>query len=88
MIRNNNIRKTDLTIDLLFQRLRDLLGSQEPVTISKVPEVLQDDFFHFIIGKTVNMDEAGNILIHKIDFKNWMDKLRDRGFDYAFKVKI
>ena len=87
MVIKNEVRETDLTLEQLFTTLRGLLESNQPLTFFSVPGVVHDDLFNFMVGKTVNMDDSANIIIHKHDFKNWIDKLRFKGFDYALKVK-
>ncbi len=88
MIKNNNIRETDLTIDGIFNSLRALLEVNRPVSFSMVPEVLHDDLFAFMVGRTMNLDAKGNPLIHKIDFIHWITKLKEQGFDYEIKLKL
>ena len=87
MILKNEVRETDLTLEQLFQNLRLLLASDKQLTLTSVPPVVHDDLFNYMVGKTVNLDDSNTIIIHKHDFKNWIDKLRFKGFDYELKVK-
>jgi hypothetical protein len=65
-------------------RLRQL----EYVEIRFIPEVLQQDFIHYIAGNTITrITEDRKPMIPRNLYNLWIEKLNTKGFDYSFDCR-
>jgi hypothetical protein len=68
-----------------MESLRHLLD-KEVVYMDDIQKEFRQDLQNFIIGQTMTV-LGGRIVIGKPLLKQWLDKIRTRGFDYEIDFK-
>jgi hypothetical protein len=66
----------------IFDKVFALGRSHTVVPFSAVPEPLQEDFRHFMIGRTITR-RNGEFIAYPADFKAWLEKLRNVGVEFS-----
>lgn len=72
----------------ISQKIESLrrLSDNEAVYLDDVQQEFRLDLQTFIVGETMTLRE-GRLLIGKAIFRQWLDKIRTRGFDYEIDFK-
>ena len=80
------MRKTDLTIPELSERLRKLAKEPGTVFLDQIPEVLQEDFMLFIRNQALTESPNGRTEISKEDMLKYYRKvMKGEGISYEIQ---
>jgi hypothetical protein len=63
------MEKSDLLV------LKELSVSNDLVPVESIPESFKSDFYKFFFGKTVVVDEKGQVFAYPHDIKKWVRHL-------------
>ena len=66
--------------------LHKLHEDRDGVFVVDLRKEFRADLLHFIVGKTLAMRE-GKLLVGKNLYKEWLAKLKTKGFDYEIKFR-
>jgi hypothetical protein len=62
------------------------LSDRNPVFLDDVQQEFRSDLQHYISGATVSLLN-GKIVVGNRLYKNWLDKIKTKGFDYEIDFK-
>lgn len=67
---------------VIFDTVYALGRSRSVVPFSAIPEPLQEDFAHFMMGRACVMRD-GEMVAYSCDFNEWLHKLSQVGVQFA-----
>lgn len=73
---------------IISERIADLrsLSTKDAIYLDDVREEFRKDLQHFIVGETLTI-RSGKLVIGMPLYKQWLDKIRKKGFDYEIDFK-
>ena len=77
------------SLHLISKRLKDLFeiaDKKEIIFLSDIRKEFRLDLEHFIFGETLTIKD-GKPAIGKNLYKNWLHKIKAKGFDYDIKFR-
>ncbi len=76
------MKTANITLTQCIETLKSLCD-KEIVYVDEVPEILQEDFNNFIIGKTLSLSENNRSVTY--DIKAYYKKIMTQGTTYPIK---
>jgi hypothetical protein len=75
-------------LNIISERFEDLqrLSQNSAVYLDDLREEFRPDLQRFIVGETLTMHD-GKIAIGNNTFRQWLEKIRTKGFDYEIAFK-
>ncbi|MDR6785166.1 hypothetical protein ABIE26_003864 [Pedobacter africanus] len=77
------------TLDLIsrrFNTLAKLAEKQDAIVLTDLRKEFRTDLQNFIVGETLGM-KNGKLVIGKTLYKQWLRKIKIKGFDYDIKFQ-
>jgi hypothetical protein len=62
------------------------LSDKDPIYMDDLRKEFRQDLQNFIVGKTLTI-RNGQLVIGNILYKQWLNKIRTKGFDYEIDFK-
>jgi hypothetical protein len=77
-----------LDITIISEKINALreLSKNQTITLDEVPVQFIADLQNYIVGETLSM-RNGNLVVGKNLYKKWLNKIREKGFDYEIDFK-
>ena len=75
-------------LDIIPERMDSLrrLSTKETIYLDDIGVEFQQDLQNFIVGETLTI-RNGKVAIGNNRYRQWLDKIRKKGFDYEIDFK-
>lgn len=77
------------TLDLISRRFNALIKlaeKQDAIVLTDLRKEFRPDLQNFVVGETLGMKD-GKLVIGKSLYKQWLKKIKIKGFDYDIKFQ-